>query len=416
MREFVFKEDDSSTVVPSERRVYTVSEVTREIKLALEDGFPTMWVEGEVSNLKKHSSGHLYFSLKDEEAQISCVMWRGRNQHLLFQPQDGMKVLVLGNVTVYERQGRYQLDVLRIRPAGIGELQLAFEAMKKRLDEEGLFRPEHKKPLPSFPETIGVVTSPTGAAIRDVVSVIGRRFPSVRLILRPVRVQGEGAAEEIAEAIEEFNAYGRVDVLIVGRGGGSLEDLWAFNEEGVARAIFRSKIPIISAVGHEIDFSISDFVADVRAPTPSAAAELVVRDREELLQTLLRWEGRIFRALEGRISRYRERIDGLERSYGFRWSVDRVREYQLRLDEVFRNLEAVFSRRLEGLKSGLLRLEGNLQALSPEDVLRRGYSITTRVRDDQVVARSSDVKKDERVRIRFHRGAVRSIVEEIEES
>jgi len=415
MKELVFKEDDSDTVAPSERRVYTVSEVTREIKLTLEEEFPPMWVEGEISNLKQHSSGHLYFSLKDEEAQISCVMWRGRNQYLLFQPQDGMKVLVLGNVTVYERQGRYQLDVLQIRPAGIGELQMAFEAMKKRLEEEGLFRPEYKKPLPTFPERIGVVTSPTGAAIQDIVSVIGRRFPSVQVILRPVRVQGEGAAQEVAEAIEEFNEYGRVDILIVGRGGGSLEDLWAFNDERVARAIFQSKIPIISAVGHEVDFSISDFVADVRAPTPSAAAELVVRERQELLQTLLHWKGRFVRTLEEGISRYGERINALERSYGFRWPIDRIREYRLRLDEVSKNLEAVFFQHVEVLKSHVLRLEGNLQALSPEDVLRRGYSITTRVRDDRVVTRSSDVKTDESVRIRFHRGAVRSLIEEIEE-
>ena len=415
MRETVSKEDDFNTVPPSERRVYTVSEITREIKLTLEEEFSILWIEGEISNFKKHSSGHLYFSLKDSEAQISCVMWRGRNQHLLFQPQDGMKVHVLGNLTVYERQGRYQLDAIQLRPAGVGELQLAFEALKRSLDEEGLFDSEHKKSLPPFPERIGVITSPTGAAIRDIKSVIGRRFPSVELIIRPVRVQGEGAAEQIAEAVDAFNDYGNVDVLIVGRGGGSLEDLWAFNEEIVARAVFCSRIPVVSAVGHEIDFSICDFVADMRAPTPSAAAEMVVRDREELLQTIFYWKERMVRTLDDRITRYRERIEAMERSYGFRWPQDRIREYSLRVDEMTRILETIVSQRLENLRSRLERSRGKLQALNPEAVLGRGYSITTRIRDGHVVIRSSEVKKEEGLRIRFSRGAVRSVVEEIEE-
>ncbi|HFE62791.1 MAG TPA: exodeoxyribonuclease VII large subunit, partial [Caldithrix sp.] len=248
-----------------EKRVYTVSDLTREIKQVLESSFPRLWVEGEISNLKRHSSGHLYFTLKDSNSQLNCAMWRFRVGQLLFQPQDGMKVLVEGDVQVYERGGYYQLIVNQIQPAGIGDLQLAFEQLKKKLHAEGLFDESHKKRLPQFPERIGVVTSPTGAAIRDIVSVVSRRFPGVQLIINPVRVQGETAKEEIAQAIREFNEYGKVDVLIVGRGGGSLEDLWAFNEEVVARAIFDSKIPVISAVGHEIDYSISDFVADRRA-------------------------------------------------------------------------------------------------------------------------------------------------------
>jgi len=414
MREVVSDEEGSLFSLPSGSKIYTVSELTQEIKLTLEE-FPLMWVEGEISNLKKHSSGHLYFSLKDAEAQISCVMWRGRNQHLIFQPQDGMKIRVRGNLTVYERQGRYQLDVLRILPAGEGELQLAFEALKRRLDEEGLFNPEYKKQLPLFPERIGVVTSPTGAAIHDIVSVVSRRFPSVQLILRPVRVQGEGAAEEIAQAINEFNEYGKVDVVIVGRGGGSLEDLWPFNEEIVARAIFDSDIPIVSAVGHEIDFSISDFVADARVPTPSAAAELVVKDRQELLQTISRWEKQMIRSLGGRISLYWERLDAVKRSYGLRWPADRVREYSLRLDDLSKNLETVLSHRIEDLKSGVVELAGKLRVLSPEAVLQRGYSITSRIRDDHVVTSSSDVAEDEEIRIRFSRGSVRGLVEEIEE-
>lgn len=416
MKAFVFEEGDLGAVRSSEDRIYTVAEITREIKLVLEEGFPMVWVGGEVSNVKKHSSGHLYFSLKDADSQISCVMWRGRNQYLLFQPQDGMKILVLANLTVYERQGRYQLDVLQLRPAGIGELQHAFETMKRRLEEEGLFRSDKKKPLPLFPERIGVVTSPTGAAIQDILNIIGRRFPSVELILRPVRVQGEGAAEEIAEAIQDFNEYRQVDVLIVGRGGGSLEDLWAFNEEVVARAIFVSEIPVISAVGHEIDFSISDFVADVRAPTPSAAAELVVRDREELLQGIYHWKERMVRSLEGRIGLNREQLERMKRSYGLRYPFERIREYRLRVDEVSRNLETALCHRIEELTSNVIRLRGKLQALSPEAVLRRGYSITTRIRDGRVVKYSSDLSRDETIYTRFGVGAARSVVEEIEES
>ena len=400
---------------PSERRVYSVSEITREIKTLLEDGLNALWIEGEISNFKRHSSGHLYFSMKDAECQISCVMWRGRNQGLLFQPEDGMKVRVFGDISVYERHGRYQLDVAQMIPAGVGELQMAFEALKRRLDEEGLFRSEHKKLLPEFPERIGIVTSPTGAAIRDIVSVIRRRFPSVSLILTPVHVQGEGASGEIAEAIRQFNAYDDVDLLIIGRGGGSMEDLWAFNEEVVARAIFQSEIPVISAVGHEVDFSIADFVADVRAPTPSAAAELAVRDREELLFTLHYCRGRMIQALEMRVSYIKERLQSMERSYGFRWPMDRVREYRMRLDDVSRRLETVLQRCIEGNRSEVTRLEGSLQALSPDSVLGRGYSITTRIKDGDVVLRSEDLDEEEEVRIRFHEGAVRGLVKEIEE-
>jgi exodeoxyribonuclease VII large subunit len=416
MRELNYTKEGIEFTEPSEWRVYTVTELTREIRMTLEGEFPAKWVEGEISNLKRHTSGHLYFSLKDAEAQIPCVMWRGRNQNLIFQPQDGMKIKAFGNLTVFERQGRYQLDVIQIRHVGIGELQLAFEALKRQLEQEGLFKLEYKKPLPLFPERIGIVTSPTGAAIQDIVSIIHRRFPPVQLILRPVRVQGEGAGEDIAEAVKEFNEYGQVDVLIVGRGGGSLEDLWAFNEEIVARSIFHSQIPVISCVGHEIDFSISDFVADLRAPTPSAAAELVVKDREEVIQSVRYSESLMIRAFEERIARNRERIDTIERSYGFRWPSDRLREYRLRIDDVSRSLETFLSYQIDLLKSNVVQLRGKLQSLYPQNVLRRGYSITTRIRDNCVVRRSSEVEKNETVRIRFDEGAVRSVVEEIEDS
>jgi exodeoxyribonuclease VII large subunit len=410
----VNSQDNSESDLPYANKMYTVSEITREIRLILEEGFPQIWIQGEVSNFKKHSSGHLYFTLKDAEAQISCVMWRGRNRTLLFQPQDGFRVHAFGNISVYERQGKYQLDVVQLRPAGVGELQLAFEALKNQLSEEGLFDPGHKQPLPLYPFHIGVITSPTGAAIQDIHSVIQRRFPSVEMILFPVRVQGDGAAEEIVGAIEAFNEFGSADVIIVGRGGGSVEDLWAFNEEIVARAIYRSNIPIISAVGHEIDFSISDFVADVRAATPSAAGEIVVQDRHELIQTLAVWKDRLARNLENQIASYRERLLFTARSYGFRWPENRVREYQMRLDDLMKNLSSGMKQYLSAKDSNLSQLKGKLETLDPQAVLERGYSITTRLPEEQVVLQSSNVNVHDRIRIRFSQGSIKGVIEEIE--
>ena len=267
-----------------QEKIYTVTEITKEIKSILEESLPSVWVEGEISNYILHSSGHRYFSMKDENAQIRCTLWRFRGGKLSFEPEDGMRVIAFGNISVYERNGQYQLDVIELISAGWGKLDIAFQRLKEKLFREGLFDEEHKKPIPEFPEAIGLVTSPTGAAVRDMIKIIHKRFPGVGIIVNPVRVQGEGAAEEIAQAIQEFNEFAKIDVMIVGRGGGSLENLWAFNEERVARAIYDSKIPIISAVGHQIDFTISDFVADLRAPTPSAAAQMVIKDKEELLK------------------------------------------------------------------------------------------------------------------------------------
>jgi exodeoxyribonuclease VII large subunit len=399
---------------PSEWRVYSVCEITREIKRNIEEGFAPLAVEGEISNFKRHTSGHLYFSLKDAEAQIACVLWRGRSQNLPFQPHDGAKVLAFGNLSVYERQGKYQLDVMWLRPIGAGEWQLAFEALKKKLADEGLFDADRKKPIPPFPSRIGVVTSETGAALRDIASIIARRAPWVQLILRPARVQGEGAAEDIAAAIDEFNAYGEADVLIVGRGGGSIEDLWAFNQETVARAIARSNIPVVSAVGHEVDFSISDFTADLRAPTPSAAAELVVPDRAELIERIQLTARRIVRHLKARIVLHSERVSGFQKSYGLRRPGERLREYRQRLDDLTRGLEtgAALSIRELRLKSESVREK--LAALNPEAVLLRGYSITTRARDGRIVTRSEELHSADAVRIRFASGSVRGIVESIE--
>ncbi len=407
-------ECDDRLTKPSERRVYSVSQITREVKWAIEEAFPPVWVEGEVSNLKRHTSGHLYFTLKDAEAQIACVMWRGRNQSLLFRPDDGMKVRVLGSLSVYERQGKYQLDLERIVPAGIGEMQMAFEALKQRLADEGLFDSDCKKSLPLFPRCIGIITSPTGAVIRDIRSVIARRFPSVRLVLAPVRVQGDGAAEEIAEAIDAMNIFSEPDVIILGRGGGSLEDLWPFNEERVARAIHNSAIPIISAVGHAIDYSIADFVADVRAPTPSAAAELVVRDRLELLQMLEGWRSQSIQTLRERMHQSRERIESITVSYGFRRPLDRVREQHLRLDDLSKRCERILSRNLERWQARVQKSENRLQALNPHAVLKRGYSITTRLSDGAVVTSASALTRRDAIRVRFYEGAIRGVVNDLE--
>jgi exodeoxyribonuclease VII large subunit len=399
---------------PSEWRVYTVCEITREIRRNIEEGFAPLAVEGEISNFKRHSSGHLYFSLKDAEAQIACVLWRGRSQNLPFQPQDGAKVLAFGTLSVYERQGKYQLDVMWLRPIGAGELQLAFENLKKKLASEGLFDADRKRTIPPFPSRIGVVTSETGAALRDIVSVISRRAPWVQLIVRPARVQGEGAAEDISRAIDEFNEYGGADVLIVGRGGGSLEDLWAFNEEAVARAIARSSIPVVSAVGHEVDFSISDFTADLRAPTPSAAAELVVTDGAELSDRIRTLARRMVRHLNGRIALNAERISGFQKSYGLRRPEERIREHRQRLDDLVRGVETTANRRIFDLRFRYSAVREKLTALNPDAVLSRGYSITTRMRDGRIVTRSGDLQKDDALRIRFAAGSVRGLVEEIE--
>jgi len=396
------------------QHIYSVAEITREIKLLLETTIPVVWVEGEISNLKFHTSGHLYFSLKDKDSQINCVMWRSRNAGLFFTPQDGMKVLALGKVTVYEKRGYYQFDVIKMQPAGIGELQLAFEQLKNKLQQEGLFDEEFKQPIPQYPESIGIVTSPTGAAIQDLVNILNRRFQGIEIILKPVKVQGEGAAVEIAAAIDEFNEYGRGDVLIVGRGGGSLEDLWAFNEEVVARAIFRSKIPVISAVGHEIDFSISDFVADLRAPTPSAAAELAVPDRTELLNRIRQYRKTIFEISASLIQYQRDRLKSLVGSYSFLKTPDLVRQYQQRLDDLIHTMQLTLDHRFNLQAQKLKSLSHRLQALAPESVLKRGYSVCYRVEDNKIIREANLLQVEDKIRVQFYKGRISGNVEEIE--
>ncbi|NIA29116.1 MAG: exodeoxyribonuclease VII large subunit [Actinobacteria bacterium] len=397
---------DFSQDIESKQVVYSVAEITQEIKILLESGIPAIWVQGEISNFVHHSSGHNYFSLKDKETQISAVMWRSRNSSLFFTPKNGMKVLAFGAIRVYEKRGTYQLDVQKMIPAGIGELQMAFEQLKQKLQEEGLFDPEFKKPIPELPEKIGIVTSPTGAAVHDLIQVLQRRFPGVEIFLRPAKVQGEGAAQDIACAIEEFNEFGQVDVLIVGRGGGSLEDLWAFNEEVVVRAIFASTIPIISAVGHEIDFTISDFVADLRAPTPSAAAELVVPLAEDLLSLVKNLQKDSFVSVSRRLAELRERLENLRLSYGFRRPVDLILQHRQRLDELVRVNQITMSNKLSSLRTNLQQVNQRLSGLHPESVLKRGYSLAWKNRDHHIIRDAADLAVDESVHIHFYRGGV----------
>lgn len=386
----------------SNQNTFTVSELTKRIKGVLETSFGNVSVEGEISNFKRHSSGHLYFTLKDEGAQISAVMWRGRAGNLFFTPQDGMKVIANGKITLYEPQGKYQIDVFQLQPRGIGELQIAFEKLKQKLAGEGLFDSEHKKPLPEYPERIGIITSQTGAALQDMLNILNRRFPSLEVILNPVKVQGEGASHEIASAIKDFNKFGEIDVLIIGRGGGSLEDLWAFNEEIVARAIYNSKVPIVSAVGHEIDFTIADFVADLRAPTPSAAAELVVKDKLDIFENIRNFCYTMEQDLENTIKSRKEKIVSLIASYSFNRPKDLIKQNAQRIDELDRQLDQTINYKINILHEQTRSLDKRLKSLNPDSVLERGYSIIYRSND--IISRAKKLKSGDDIRVKFHDG------------
>lgn len=394
----------------SQVKIYTVSELTSEIKSALEQTFPALRVEGEISNLSTPSSGHVYFTLKDESAQIRCVLWRNVAEYLPFQIEDGQHVIVLARLSVYEKQGQYQLYVEDLHPVGIGKLELAFQQLKEKLFKEGLFDEAHKKPIPEFPQRVGIVTSSTGAAIRDIIKIARRRNSAVELILRPVRVQGEGAAEEIVEAIEEFNQFKAVDVLIVGRGGGSLEDLWAFNEEKVARAIFDSRIPIVSAVGHQIDFTIADFVADLRAPTPSAAAEMIVPDRKELLKQIRAWSQRLSLAQQSLVDDYRQLFKSVLSSYGLRRPADLILQNQQRLDELIRQISIAVANLLQRAKQKFSTSIGRLNALSPLAILERGYSVCYKLPEKKVVKFAAGLNVKDELEVLLWKGKIHSQV------
>ncbi len=371
-----------------------------------------MWVEGEISNFTHHRSGHMYFSLKDESSTLRCVFFKQNNFRLQFEPESGMKVLAFGELSVYEPSGQYQLKVVRLKPFGVGELQLAFEQLKRRLEAEGLFDPEHKRRLPAFPNTVGVVTSDTGAAVRDIISVISRRCPPVRIVLYPVRVQGEGAANEIARALEAFGRWGGADVLIVGRGGGSMEDLRAFNEEVVARAIYNSPVPVVSAVGHETDYTIADLVADVRAPTPSAAAELVVPEAAELAAGVRALTDRMARVVAGRLERAWQRVDSCERRLSPRRLAGRLDEQRKHLSSLVRMMAACANANLAANASSWNSLRRELSALNPAAVLERGFSVA-RGADGTVIRSAGQLSQGDALELLLAEGRLDCRVEKV---
>ena len=440
------------------RKIYTVSEITAGVKACLESEFSEVCVEGEISNLAAAASGHLYFGLKDKGAQMRCVCFRGKARFLKFRAEDGLQVVASGNLSVYEPRGDYQLIVDFMEPKGFGSLQLAFEQLKARLQAEGLFDAQHKKPLPLLPRCIGIVTSPTGAAIQDILRILHRRHENVRILIYPARVQGPGAAAEIAAGIRALNRFADIDVMIVGRGGGSLEDLWAFNEEIVARAIFESRIPVISAVGHEVDFTIADFVADLRAPTPSAAAELVVSQKNAMLEQVGVLENRLQQSFQFRLSQLRNQVLALSADRVFASVEGRLGFYRQRLDELsfrlenrlrgrlgelkgrerllaadlgrfdlrqimrlrretlggqFARLQAAARLFLQSTRGKVQALDNSLQALSPLAVLERGYAICRDARGN-IVKDAATLQPGDSFSVRLARGQVQGQAQEIQ--
>jgi len=404
------REQDYGRTTEETREILTISELTAKIKRQLESAFQGIWVAGEISNLSQPNSGHIYLTLKDGNSQLSAVLWRSVVQRLRFEPRDGMAVLAQGDITVYPPRGSYQIVIKRLLPHGMGALQLAFLQLKEKLEKEGLFDPEHKRPLPLLPQTIGIVTSPSGAAIRDILKQIRRRFPAVNILLCPVRVQGEGAAREIADAIRSLNEYGGVDVMIVGRGGGSIEDLWAFNEEVVARAIYDSNVPVISAVGHEIDVTISDLVADHRALTPTAAGEVVVPDRFDLAMRLAQFQGRLRNSLVGRVHVAHARLQTVAQATAFRRPLQAIRMHQQHIDEHAIQMKRMAAHWLAQLDQRAASLAGKLESLGPLNVLARGYSVTLKA-DGTVARRASELAKGDNVKTLLSEGSFISVIE-----
>ncbi len=392
-----------------DRHIYSVTELTRNIKVIIEQSFKGLWVEGEISNLKLYPSGHTYFDLKDKEAVLKCVLWRWTAQYMKFKLEDGQNIVCFGNISLYEERGQYQLYVEKVEPKGVGALALAFEQLKKRLSKEGLFDEAHKKPIPLLPKSIGVVTSPTGAVIRDILNVLGRRFGNIEVIINPVRVQGKHSAAEIASAIEDFNKFGKIDVMIIARGGGSIEDLWAFNEEVVARAIYASSIPVISAIGHETDFTISDFVSDLRAPTPSAAAELVVSKKQELLDIIDTYSTRMSVSLLHKI----KDLSALLKSYVLENPINKLRQYAQRVDELTKNITMNLSYILKLKEHAFKAMLSKLDTLSPLSILSRGYSITTTHPEGAIVKNVGRLKKSQRIKTRLSQGSIVSVIEDV---
>lgn len=388
----------------NQSKIYSVSEINREIKILLETTFDSLTVVGEISNFKAYQSGHWYFTLKDEYSQISCVMWRGLNSYVYFTPQDGMKVIVTGRINVYEPRGSYQIEVSTIKPVGVGELQIAFEALKRKLAAEGLFDERFKRPIPKIPTRIGIVTSKDGAALRDVLAVIKRRFPVVEVVLAHTSVQGEGAAQEISDALDLMNEYGEVDVIILCRGGGSLEDLWAFNEEITARAIFRSKIPVVTGIGHEVDFTIADFVADLRAATPTAAAELVTPRLEQLIELLEEYDASLYDLILEFINSKKERLLSEMRSYAFVLPESLLNNNQQKFDFAFYKFNQSIQSYLNDKKQILNKLANTINLSDPKLTLSKGFAIVRQ--NEKVISRKSMFSESSSTEIEFFDGKV----------
>ncbi len=439
-----------------QRKIYSVSEITTEIKRSL-DKLGIVWIQGELSNFKHHSSGHMYFSLKDQRSQVKAACFRNQNRYLKFRPEDGMEVLVRGRLSVYEPRGDYQIIVEYMEPVGLGSLQLAFDQLKEKLRKEGLFDDDHKIPLPLLPQRVGIVTSPTGAAIRDILRILKRRNASLDVLIYPAKVQGAGAAEEIAAGIGYLNTRQDIDVIIAGRGGGSIEDLWAFNEEVVARAIYQSELPLISAVGHEVDYTIADFVADLRAPTPSAAAEMVSGAREDLRINVNSLMGRLYQAIRRGIEQRRMVLERLAHNKAFTVAPNKIRDLQQRFDEgtlrmaqamhrfaaSVRHRERMLAMRLStidlprlvndrkdnlaqqyqgliaAMKSRLQRdrarfeiAAGKIDALSPLGILKRGFALC-RDAEGRIIKKAVEVDKGDSVRVTLASGELGCMVKNI---
>lgn len=437
------------------RKIYTVSTLTREIKSLLEDRFPFLWITGEISNHAVPASGHSYFSLKDPAAVIACVMFKNQKQSLKFALENGLGIMGLARISLYEPRGSYQLIFEHLEPEGLGSLQKAFEQLKKKLAAQGIFDETHKKPLPFLPAKINVITSGTGAAVRDIIHVAGRRFPGCHLEILAVKVQGEFAGMEIAKAIETANTHNRSDLIILARGGGSMEDLWAFNSERVAMAIFESRIPVLTGIGHETDFTIADFVADHRAPTPSAAAELALPDqsalvhrinrlkaslvhamtrklntfREKLVDLHLRlkspkriiddfrlrtedFENRMHRLVQTQISYYKERIFWLQKALAAKMPGLKIKEHQEQVGRLTASIELAMGNRLNEWKIKLRELNLKLEALNPRSILDRGYSVSRRVPSGKILMDARDAALEERIEIILSKGSLITRVEE----
>lgn len=391
-------------MLAKENQILTVSELTKEIRSTLEESFDQVSVIGEISNFKSHISGHWYFSLKDADAVINCTMWKGFNQYVFFTPQDGMKIIVNGKLTVYPPRGSYQLNIRSMKPAGLGELQEAFEKLKKKLEAEGLFDESYKKGIPAFPKKIGVVTAIDGAAFRDLISVAERRYPLLEIVIAPARVQGSGSAESIVRSIKVLNQHKDIDVIIVARGGGSIEDLWAFNEEIVARAIFNSKIPIISGVGHEVDFTIADYVSDLRAPTPSVAMEMATPDINDIENFINQFLILSATSIEELIESKSEDVISSISSYGFRRPNDLLNRKTQQVDIKINDIVQSIGKHSLIYKNKIMILSKSLEAFDVQRSLRRGFVLVKQ--NSKFVRRASDFNNEKKATLKFYDGEV----------